>query len=64
MKTGTPARLDRRSIDWSKMDIQYGDEKPKKFSFWESEILLPQVVCHIAYTNEKTHRIIKSNLGR
>ena len=64
MKTGTPARLDSRSIDWSKMAIQPGDEKPKKFSFWNSEILLPQVECHIAYTNEKTHRIIQDNLGR
>ena len=64
MKTGTPARLDSRSIDWSKMAIQPGDENPKKFSFWDSEILLPQVECHIAYTNEKTHRIIQDNLGR
>ena len=64
MKTGTPARLDSRSIDWSKMAMQPGDEKPKKFSFWDSEILLPQVECHIAYTNEKTHRIIQDNLGR
>ena len=64
MKTGTPARLDKRSIDWSKLGIQPGDEKPKKFSFWDSEILLPQVVCHIAYTNENTHRIIQDNLGR
>ena len=64
MKTGTPARLDKRSIDWSKLGIQPGDEKPKKFSFWGSEILLPQVVCHIAYTNENTHRIIQDNLGR
>ena len=64
MKTGTPARLDSRSIDWSKMAIQPGDEKPKKFSFWDSEILLPQVECHIAYTNEKTHRIIWDNLGK
>jgi len=64
MKTGTPARLDRRSIDWSKMGIQPGDENPKKFSFWDSKILLPQVVCHIAYTNENTHQIIQNNLGR
>jgi tRNA uridine 5-carboxymethylaminomethyl modification enzyme len=64
MKTGTPARLDKRSIDWSKLGIQPGDEQPKKFSFWDSEILLPQVVCHIAYTNENTHRIINNNLGR
>ena len=64
MKTGTPARLDKRSIDWSKLGIQPGDERPKKFSFWDSEILLPQVVCHIAYTNKNTHRIIQDNLNR
>ncbi len=64
MKTGTPARLDKRSIDWSRLGMQQGDEKPKKFSFWDSEILLPQVVCHIAYTNENTHRIIQDNLNR
>ena len=64
MKTGTPARLDKRSIDWSRLGMQPGDEKPKKFSFWDSEILLPQVVCHIAYTNENTHRIIQDNLNR
>ncbi len=64
MKTGTPARLDKRSIDWSKLGIQPGDEQPKKFSFWDSEILLPQVPCHIAYTNERTHQIIKNNLSK
>ena len=64
MKTGTPARLDKRSIDWSQLGSQPGDVKPKKFSFWDSEILLPQVPCHIAYTNENTHQIIKNNLGK
>ena len=64
MKTGTPARLDKRTIDWSQLGIQPGDEKPKKFSFWDSEILLPQVPCHIAYTNESTHLIIQKNLSR
>ena len=64
MKTGTPARLDKRSIDWSQLGAQPGDEKPKKFSFWDSKILLPQVPCHIAYTNENTHEIIKNNLGK
>ena len=64
MKTGTPARLDKRTIDWSQLGIQPGDEKPKKFSFWDSEILLPQVPCHIAYTNERTHLIIQKNLSR
>ena len=64
MKTGTPARLDKRTIDWSQLGIQPGDENPKKFSFWDSEILLPQVPCHIAYTNERTHLIIQKNLSR
>ena len=64
MKTGTPARLDKRSIDWSQLGLQPGDEQPKKFSFWDSEILLPQVPCHIAYTNERTHQIIKNNLRK
>jgi tRNA uridine 5-carboxymethylaminomethyl modification enzyme len=64
MKTGTPARLDKRSIDWSQLGLQPGDEQPKKFSFWNSKILLPQVPCHIAYTNERTHQIIKKNLGK
>ncbi len=63
MKTGTPARLDKRTIDWSQLGIQPGDEKPKKFSFWDSQILLPQVPCHIAYTNEKTHQIIQKNIS-
>lgn len=64
MKTGTPARLDKRTIDWSKLALQPGDDPPKKFSFWDSEILLPQVPCHIAYTNERTHRVIRENLRR
>ena len=64
MKTGTPARLDKRSIDWSQLGLQPGDEQPKKFSFWNSEILLPQVPCYIAYTNERTHQIIKNNLSK
>ncbi len=64
MKTGTPARLDKRTIDWSQMGVQAGDEQPKKFSFWDTEILLPQVACHIAYTNERTHQIIQNNLSR
>ena len=64
MKTGTPARLDKRTIDWSQLGIQPGDENPKKFSFWDSEILLPQVPCHIAYTNERTHLIIQKNLSK
>ena len=64
MKTGTPARLDKRTIDWSQLGIQPGDKLPKKFSFWNTEILLPQIPCHIAYTNERTHQIIQNNLSR
>jgi len=103
LKTGTPARLNKRSIDFSKMDIQPGDEPPKMFSFiWEyvqyrenmdeqglagsgKEMLdlrthnnslllpappfnpclsLPQVPCHLTWTNEKTHQIIRENLDR
>ena len=64
MKTGTPARLDKRTINWSLLGIQLGDKQPKKFSFWNTEILLPQIPCHIAYTNERTHQIIQNNLSR
>ena len=62
MKTGTPARLDSRTIDWTRLELQLGDKHPKKFSFWDTEILLPQVPCHIAYTNSLTHKIINNNL--
>ena len=64
MKTGTPARLDKRTIDWDSLQVQPGDDPPKKFSFWDSEILLPQVPCHIAFTNARTHQVIQDNLKR
>ncbi len=64
LKTGTPARLDRRTIDWQQTEIQWGDHPMSKFSFWDSEILLPQLPCHITYTNEKTHQVIRNNLER
>jgi len=64
MKTGTPARLDKRTIDWDSLQVQPGDDPPKKFSFWDSEILLPQVPCHIAFTNARTHQVIQDNLRR
>lgn len=64
LKTGTPARIDRRTIDWSQTEVQWGDEPIRKFSFWDSEILLPQLPCHITYTNEKTHEVIRKNLQR
>ena len=64
LKTGTPARLDARTIDFSKLEPQYGDEPPIPFSFSTERIELPQMPCHIAYTNERTHEIIRANLDR
>ena len=65
-KTGTPARIDRRSIDFSKLEEQNGDEKicPFSFSTDPSEVQINQVSCYLTYTNEETHRIIKENLDR
>jgi len=65
-KTGTPARIDRKSVDFSKMEPQYGDEKVVPFSFETPIELLEreQVLCYLTYTNEKTHEIIRANLNR
>lgn len=65
-KTGTPARIDRRSIDFSVMEEQFGDEKVVPFSFTTDPETLtkPQVSCWLAYTNEETHDIIKKNIDR
>lgn len=64
-KTGTPARVRRDSIDYSKLEVQAGDELIIPFSFeTPREGLKNQVVCHIAYTNEKTHQIIRDNIHR
>ena len=65
-KTGTPARIDKRSIDFSKMEEQFGDETVVPFSFTTNpeEIQKEQVSCWLTYTNEKTHEIIRSNLDR
>jgi len=64
LKTGTPARLDGRTIDFNRLEPQYGDERPIPFSFSNSSIDQPQVPCHIAYTNPKSHDIIRSGLDR
>lgn len=64
LKTGTPARLDGRSIDFTKLEPQHGDEIPVPFSFSTPRIDIPQLPCHIAYTNERTHAIIRSGLDR
>ena len=65
-KTGTPARIDRRSIDFSKMEEQFGDERIVPFSFTTDpdSIQKEQVSCYLTYTNEKTHEIIRNNLDK
>lgn len=63
-KTGTPARVDRRSLDFSKMIIQPGDEEVHNFSFMSDIATRAQVPCWLTYTNEKTHEIIRANLHR
>ena len=63
-KTGTPPRINRRSVDFSKMELQPGDEKAEPFSFRTEEKLYNAAVCHLTYTNEETHRIIQENLHR
>lgn len=65
-KTGTPARIDKRSIDFSKMEEQFGDERVVPFSFStdSEDVQIEQASCWLTYTNEKTHEIIKNNLDR
>jgi len=65
-KTGTPARVDGRSVDFSKMQVQHGDGFVRPFSFSNEpeDIATPQVDCYLTYTNEETHRIIRENIDR
>ncbi|SPQ01279.1 glucose-inhibited cell-division protein [Candidatus Sulfobium mesophilum] len=63
LKTGTPPRLDAKTIDFSKTETQFGDDPPIPFSYSTSEINNPQLPCFITYTNKETHRIIKDNIG-
>ena len=65
-KTGTPARIDKRSIDFSKMEEQFGDERVVPFSFTTNpeDVQIEQASCWLTYTNEKTHEIIRNNLDR
>ena len=63
-KTGTPARINRNSIDFSKMEIQEGENDTVAFSFDDKNINMEQVPCYLTYTNEKTHEIIRANLHR
>ena len=62
LKTGTPARLNAKTIDWSKCTTQPGDQPPVPFSFMNDDITVPQIDCYITHTNEKTHDIIRENL--
>jgi tRNA uridine 5-carboxymethylaminomethyl modification enzyme len=63
-KTGTPARLDGRTINFAKLEPQFGDEPPVPFSFWTKQKIKNHMPCYITYTNSKTHEIIKSGLDR
>ena len=64
LKTGTPPRLDRDTIDFSVMELQPGDDPPPPFSYRTSRIPLPQVPCHLTHTNSQTHDIISKNIDR
>jgi tRNA uridine 5-carboxymethylaminomethyl modification enzyme len=64
LKTGTPMRLHEQTIDWSKFTAQPGDKKPVPFSFRTQKDLKNKILCHMGYTNQKTHEIIKKNLGK
>jgi tRNA uridine 5-carboxymethylaminomethyl modification enzyme len=64
MKTGTPPRLDGRSLDYSKLEEQPGDEKSGKFSFTDTPIIQKQLPCHIAYTSPKVHDLLKTGFDR
>ena len=63
-KTGTPARVDARTLDYDKMEIQPGDEACRNFSFMSDEMTREQIPCWLTYTNEKTHKILRDNMHR
>ena len=64
MKTGTPPRVDGRSLDYSKMEVQDGDENPSKFSYGSTNALIKQLPCHITYTNTFTHELLRTGFDR
>ena len=63
-KTGTPARINKKTIDFSKMEIQEGDEDIEMFSFEDEQVKKEQLPCYLTYTNEETHKVIRENLHR
>ena len=63
LKTGTPPRLDGRTIDWSGLDAQPADDPPVPFSYLTDKITVPQIPCHITYTTAATHQVITDNIG-
>src|SRR6202000_3340900 len=64
LKTGTPPRLDGRTIDWKSLEAQQGDDPPTPFSFMTRAITTPQIACHITRTTLATHEIIRAHLHR
>ncbi len=64
LKTGTPPRLDARTIEWSQFEPQYGDANPTPFSFLTSKIDREQVPCYITYTTPESHQVIRDNIAR
>jgi tRNA uridine 5-carboxymethylaminomethyl modification enzyme len=64
MKTGTPPRVDGRSLDYSKMELQPGDENPSKFSYSNTKALSKQIPCYITYTNTQTHEVLRTGFDR
>jgi len=64
MKTGTPPRVDGRSLDWEAMELQPGDENPSKFSFTDTPTIKKQLPCHITYTSQEVHDLLKTGFDR
>lgn len=64
LKTGTPPRISKSSIDYSQLEVQEGDIPPNPFSYLNSEVTVPQISCYITYTNTQTHKVIKENIKK
>ncbi|MFA5015061.1 MAG: tRNA uridine-5-carboxymethylaminomethyl(34) synthesis enzyme MnmG [Actinomycetota bacterium] len=63
-QTATPPRIDKRTVDFSKTIVQYGDREPLSFSFWDEEKIYENIDCYLTYTNKKTHKIIAENIEK